>query len=57
MKIFIVGGGEIGRNLVRQLTRDGYQLTVIDRGENVVDSMSNSADVICLQGNGLVMER
>ncbi|MDE6972983.1 MAG: Trk system potassium transporter TrkA [Lachnospiraceae bacterium] len=52
MKIFIVGGGEIGRNLVRQLTRDGYQLTVIDRGENVVDSMSNSADVICLQGNG-----
>lgn len=52
MKIFIVGGGEIGRSLVRQLTRDGYQITVIDRGENVVDSMSNSADVICLQGNG-----
>lgn len=52
MKIFIVGGGEIGRNLVTQLTRDGYQITVIDRGENVVDNMSNSADVICLQGNG-----
>lgn len=52
MKILIVGGGEIGRNLATQLAHDGYQVTVIDREENVVDSMGNSADVICLQGNG-----
>lgn len=52
MKILIVGGGEIGRNLAMQLAHDGYQVTVIDREESVVDSMGNSADVICLQGNG-----
>ncbi len=52
MKIFIVGGGEIGRNLVVQLSRDGYEITVIDREESVVSSISNSADIICFQGNG-----
>ncbi len=52
MKILIVGGGEIGRNLATQLAHDGYQVTMIDREESVVDRMGNSADVICLQGNG-----
>lgn len=52
MKIFIVGGGEIGRALAVQLARDGYELTVIDREESVVDSMSNTVDVISFQGNG-----
>lgn len=52
MQIFLVGGGEIGKALVVQLAHDGYELTVIDREEGVVNSMGNSADVICFQGNG-----
>ena len=52
MKIFIVGGGEIGRALAGQLSHDGYELTLIDREENVVTSLGNSMDIICLQGNG-----
>lgn len=52
MQIFVVGGGEIGKALVVHLAHDGYELTVIDREENVVNSMSNTADVICFQGNG-----
>lgn len=52
IKIFIVGGGEIGTTLAMQLSHDGYELTVIDREESVVNSMGNSADVICFQGNG-----
>lgn len=52
MQIFVVGGGEIGKALVVQLAHDGYELTVIDREESVVNSMGNSADVICFQGNG-----
>lgn len=52
MKIFIVGGGEIGRALAVQLSRDGYELTVIDKEESIVDSVSNSVDAISFQGNG-----
>lgn len=52
MKIVVVGGGEIGKNLSTQLAHDGYQVTVIDREESVVNSMGNSVDAICLQGNG-----
>ncbi len=52
MKIFIVGGGKIGRALAGQLVHDGYEITVIDRDEEVVNSLGNSMDIICLQGNG-----
>lgn len=52
MKILVVGGGEIGKNLATQLAHDGYQVTVIDQEESVVNSMGNSVDAICLQGNG-----
>lgn len=52
MKIFIVGGGGIGRALAAQLCHDGYELTLIDREEHIVNSLGNSMDIICLQGNG-----
>ncbi len=52
MQIFIVGGGEIGKSLAVHLARDGYRITIIDREESVIDSMSNTVDVIGFQGNG-----
>ena len=52
IKIFIVGGGEIGRSLAGQLSRDGYELTLIDRNLDVVKSLSDSFDIICFEGNG-----
>lgn len=52
MKIFIVGGGEIGRALAGQLSRDGYELTLIDRNPDVVKTLGNSLDIICYEGNG-----
>ena len=52
MKIFIVGGGKIGGVLAGQLVHDGYEITVIDRDEEVITRLGNSMDIICLQGNG-----
>lgn len=52
MKIFIVGGGEIGRALAGQLSRDGYELTVIDRNPDVAGSLGNAMDIMCYEGNG-----
>lgn len=51
-KIFIVGGGQIGQNLAKQLAHEGYEVTIIDRLKEVVDNLGNNIDAICFQGNG-----
>ena len=51
-KTFIVGGGDIGQNLAKQLAHAGHQVTLIDQSEDVVDTLGNSIDAICFQGNG-----
>ena len=51
-KTFIVGGGDIGQNLAKQLAHTGHQVTLIDQSEDVVDTLGNSIDAICFQGNG-----
>lgn len=51
-KIYIVGGGQIGQNLAKQLAHAGYEVTIIDQSEEVVDNLGNNIDAICFQGNG-----
>ena len=52
MKIFIVGTGEIGQALATELSKDGCEVTMIDKKEDIIASMTNSIDAIGYQGNG-----
>lgn len=52
MKIFIVGTGQIGTALANHLSKDGYDITIIDKDPDVVEALSNSVDAIGYQGNG-----
>ena len=52
MKIFIVGGGQVGSSLARSLAGEGHAITVIDSDEKVVEKINSSLDVICYVGNG-----
>ncbi len=52
INIHIVGAGEIGVALARQLSEDGCSVTVLDTDPAVVSDVSNTMDVICFQGNG-----
>ncbi|MCR5502067.1 MAG: Trk system potassium transporter TrkA [Lachnospiraceae bacterium] len=52
MKIFIVGAGHIGTALAAQLSRDGHEVTVIDREEEVIRSLADRIDAIGYEGNG-----
>lgn len=52
MKIFIVGIGSIGSSIASQLTKDGCEVTVIDRLPSKLDDLANSIDAIGYQGNG-----
>ncbi len=52
MKIIIVGGGKVGRTLVEQLSREGHEITVIDKAAKNIQQITNLYDVMALEGNG-----
>lgn len=54
VNVCIVGGGKIGCELAMQLADNNCEVTVIEQNLSVVNKISNSADVICYQGNGAV---
>ena len=52
LKIIIVGAGKIGSTLIGQLVKEGHDITVIDQRQELVDSMTDSYDVMGIVGNG-----
>ncbi len=51
MKIIIAGCGKVGETLVKQLSAEGCEITVIDTDSEVLSRISDTADVITLNGN------
>lgn len=56
MKILIAGDGKVGATLTRQLSAEGYDLTVIDSNSQVLESSVERYDVMTVQGNCASME-
>ncbi len=56
MKILIAGDGNLGAAITRQLSAEGYDLTVIDNNRNVLDSGTERYDVMGVHGNCATME-
>ena len=52
LSIIIVGCGKVGRTLVEQLSREGHDITVIDKDSALVDYLSGTYDVLGVVGNG-----
>ena len=52
MKIIIVGCGKVGYALTEQLSKEGHDITVIDRDEEKLTKVSSVMDVYCVNGNG-----
>ncbi len=51
MNIIIAGDGKVGSTLTRQLTAEGYDVTVIDCDSKVLESSVERYDVTSVQGN------
>ncbi len=51
MNIIIAGDGKVGSTLTRQLTSEGYDVTVIDCNPRVLESSVERYDVTAVQGN------
>ena len=56
MNIIIAGDGKVGSTLTRQLTGEGYDVTVIDSKLQRLEDSIERYDVISVQGNCASME-
>lgn len=52
LNIIIVGIGKVGGTLVEQLSKEGNDITIIDKNPNAVQAMSSLYDVMGVVGNG-----
>lgn len=52
LNIIIVGCGKVGAALVQQLSREGHDITVIDKDAAAIAELENLYDVLGIVGNG-----
>lgn len=52
MNIVIIGDGKVGNTLMRQLSKEGHDIVIIDNDNDVVEHALNSYDVMAISGNG-----
>lgn len=51
MKIIVAGAGSVGFNLATELSREGYDIAVIDRNAARIKKISDKLDVLAVNGN------
>jgi trk system potassium uptake protein TrkA len=51
VKILIAGAGKVGTTLARKLSEEGYDLTVIDSNQQLVESVVDRYDLMAVEGN------
>ncbi len=52
MQIIIVGCGNVGSSIARQLSKEGHNLTIVDVNERAVRELSDAIDVLGIVGSG-----
>ena len=52
MNIIIVGNGKVGYTLAQYLSKDGHDITILDRSQQALNKASETLDVMCIRGNG-----
>lgn len=56
LKIIIAGDGKVGAALTRQLSSEGYDLTVVDTEQGLLERSLEQYDVMAVEGNCAGME-
>ncbi len=52
LKIIIVGCGKVGVTLVEQLSKEGHDITIVDKNAEKIQEITNYFDIMGLSGNG-----
>ena len=51
MNIIIAGNGKVGMTLVRELSEEGHDLTIIDLDKSILSATQDQYDVMAVEGN------
>ena len=52
LNIIIVGCGKVGSTLIEQLSKEGHDITIIDKNAQKVQEIANLYDIMGVVGNG-----
>lgn len=52
LHIIIVGCGKVGTTLIEQLSKEGHDITIIDKNPQIIQEMTNMYDIMGQIGNG-----
>ena len=53
MNIVIIGAGVVGHSLAEQLSREGHQVSIIDRDKARLNAIGEKLDVLCVHGSSV----
>ena len=56
MKIVIIGCGKVGTSIARELNTEGHDISVVDNNRKAVARLSETLDVMGVEGNGATYE-
>ena len=56
MQIVLIGAGKVGKQITDRLLSETHDITVVDTDSNRLNSLINSHDILCIQGNGAVYD-
>lgn len=56
MNIVIIGDGKVGYKLAEHLSKDNYDVTLIDNDEEKLKNAGNNLDINCFAGDGVSVE-
>ena len=56
MRIIVFGSGKLGYQIAEALSREKYDLVVIDSDSDVIERTTDTLDVLTIHGNGLLAE-
>ncbi|HBG75888.1 MAG TPA: Trk system potassium transporter TrkA, partial [Clostridiales bacterium] len=54
MRIIVIGAGKVGYQIAEALSREMFDVVVVEKNEDVINKVNENLDVLTMQSNGLV---
>jgi trk system potassium uptake protein TrkA len=56
IKIVVIGDGKLGYLVSEQLSKEGHDVVIVDKNQNILDSSQEKLDIAIVTGNGASVE-